>query len=150
MRIATKLACAAVCVLLCAPGLTVSQDTQKTEAIRTLLRANKAGELGAQMMTQMIETFRTTVPDVPQEFWDQLQLELNPDELTDLIVPIYDRHFTQEDINQLIAFHESPIGKKFVELTPTIFKESQEAGQKWAEAMLMRVMEKMPKQEAEQ
>jgi hypothetical protein len=36
---------------------------------------------------------------------------------------IYDKYFEEKDIDDLITFYESPVGKKLIELTPEIQKE---------------------------
>jgi hypothetical protein len=48
---------------------------------------------------------------------------------TEIIVPmvvsVYAKHFSEEDLNQLIAFYESPLGKKAASVLPDIDAESQ-------------------------
>jgi len=39
------------------------------------------------------------------------------------IVSLYDKYFTQKEINDLIKFYKSPTGQKFVNVTPELSKE---------------------------
>ena len=39
------------------------------------------------------------------------------------MVNIYEKHFTQDEIKDLIKFYESPTGKKLLETTPEISKD---------------------------
>lgn len=111
--------------------------------IRRLLVLTGAGELGEQMMANMIAQFRTTMPSVPSAFWDEFQGEVDADEIVELVVPIYARHFTHEDVQALIAFYESPIGRKFVEAQPQILQESMAVGERWGQQLAQRVMERL-------
>lgn len=43
--------------------------------------------------------------------------------MTEEKIKWYDRYYTQDDINQLLAFYKSPIGRKYVSTTPEITKE---------------------------
>ena len=43
------------------------------------------------------------------------------------MVEIYDKHFTHDEIKDLIVFYESPTGKKILEKTPEITKDLMEA-----------------------
>lgn len=43
------------------------------------------------------------------------------------MVVIYDKHFTHQEIKDLIRFYESPTGKKMIEKTPVVMKEFMEA-----------------------
>ena len=38
-------------------------------------------------------------------------------------IKLYDRYYTQDEINQLIAFYKSPIGRKYVTTSPEITKD---------------------------
>lgn len=43
--------------------------------------------------------------------------------MSDDFPAIYDKYFEEKDIDDLIAFYESPVGKKLIEVTPEIQKE---------------------------
>jgi hypothetical protein len=55
--------------------------------------------------------------------------------LTDRMITIYHRHFSQPEIQQLIAFYTTPLGKRLLEETPQIGQESLVAGQQWGRAL---------------
>lgn len=46
-----------------------------------------------------------------------------------LIFPIYDKYFSDEEIVALIAFYESPLGKKTTSVLPQIMNESLAVGE---------------------
>ena len=82
-------------------------------------------------MEQMISSFKQSLPDVSEDYWTKFQSEVDYNELTDLIVPIYEKHFTNDEILQLISFYKSPIGQKYIQELPGIMQESMQAGQQW-------------------
>ncbi len=51
--------------------------------------------------------------------------------MIDLILPIYSKHFTLEELEQLIAFNRTPLGQKVIAEMPMVMKESMSAGQEW-------------------
>lgn len=55
--------------------------------------------------------------------------------LSDLLVEIYHRHLDDKEIRGLIAFYETPLGKKLIEVTPAISQESVAAGMAWGQRM---------------
>lgn len=103
--------------------------TPKQADIRSLLTASGGGQMAIQIMNQMITPLQKAMPNVPMKFWEECARELHPDNLVNLIVPIYDRHFTHDEIKELIKFYDSPIGKKLVAELPSITQESMAAGQ---------------------
>jgi hypothetical protein len=50
-------------------------------------------------------------------------------------VEIYHRHLDDKEIRGLIAFYETPLGKKLIEVTPAISQESVAAGMAWGQRM---------------
>ena len=122
-------------------------ETQKQKDIRKLLRITGSGELGTQVMGQMIGSMKKTMPQVPEKFWSDFMKEVHTDELVDLIVPVYDRNLTHDDVKELIRFYESPTGKKFVSVLPKITQESMVVGEKWGRELAMKVMTKLQSQQ---
>ena len=51
--------------------------------------------------------------------------------LMDRVVPLYDKHYTQDETQKLIQFYETPLGKKVSALRPQITKESMVVAEEW-------------------
>jgi uncharacterized protein len=110
------------------------------EHVKEFLDATGSAKAGIQMMNTMLSSFKTQMPDVPAEFWDQFAKEMNPDDLTELVIPIYMKYFSDEDILQLIQFYKSPIGIKMKDTLPMITQESYTAGTEWGKKMAEKVI----------
>lgn len=74
-----------------------------------------------QMMTQ---NFEQMIASLPQDKAKDLQKILNVDEIIDNIMPLYDKYFTQEDLEAYVAFYSSERGQKFLKILPVIMQES--------------------------
>jgi len=120
-----------------------SEREDKISSVRQLIHMTGGGELGVQIISQMISQYRQTMPNVPAKFWDKFMQEINPEGLVELMVPIYNRHFSQQEINELIKFYQSPLGVKLIQKLPAITQESFQAGQEWGEKLGERVIEKL-------
>ncbi|WP_244142171.1 DUF2059 domain-containing protein [aff. Roholtiella sp. LEGE 12411] len=59
------------------------------------------------------------------------------------LIPVYAKYFTNEDIKQMIAFYETPLGKKTISVLPQISQESAEIGQKYGIAAAKRALQKL-------
>jgi len=75
--------------------------------------------------------------------------EAKPQELLDLLVPIYQKHFSAREVNALLAFYESPAGRKLALETPKIATESMQVGQQWGEQVGQRIGERIAQRAAE-
>jgi uncharacterized protein len=94
-------------------------------------------------MGQMIGSMKKAMPNVPEKFWADFIKEVRTDELVDLIVPVYDRNLTHDDVKELIRFYESPTGKKFVAVLPKITQQSMAVGETWGRDLATRVIQKL-------
>lgn len=53
----------------------------------------------------------------------------------DLIVPVYAKHFTDDELDVLIEFYGTPVGKKTVSVMPQVTKEAMQIGQSWGQSL---------------
>jgi hypothetical protein len=51
------------------------------------------------------------------------------DEIIDAMVPIYQKHLSQSDLDAIIAFYSSPVGQKLLKEQPAMMAEGMQAGQ---------------------
>ncbi len=119
------------------------QETEIQRDIRRLLEASGAADAGMQVMDQMMDMFSQSNPMVPPEFWTGLREEIDMDEFVDMLIPVYEKHLSHEDIKGLIDFYESPLGRKMVATQPALMQDSMALGQEWGADLARRVMEKM-------
>ena len=82
---------------------------------------------------------------IPEEFWTEFakEAETSYKVLEEQIGEVYKKHFTSAEIKQLIAFYESPIGKKLVSEQPQIQTESYQLGSEWGRLLGEKVVKKI-------
>jgi uncharacterized protein len=120
-----------------------SQLTATKDHINTLLEMTGAGKIGVQVMENMIATFRKSMPNVPSDFWDEFLKDAKPETLIELMIPVYAKHYTDEEIVQLIDFYRTPLGKKVIEKLPLISQESYVIGAEWGRKLSEQAIKKL-------
>jgi uncharacterized protein len=128
-------------------------DPQKEADIRHLLAVTGAGGLGVAAMNTMETSMRPLLERSmpPGEyraklidlFFQKFHAEATQESLTNLVIPIYDRHFSDEEIKGLIAFYETPLGKKSISVLPQVMSEAQQAGGTWGSDVARRCMQEV-------
>jgi uncharacterized protein len=103
--------------LVGAKALAMQAMAATEKALRPLMtRALPPGEYRGKLVELFLEKFDS---------------QADPQGALDLIVPIYARYFSDQEIQELIQFYETPVGKKAVLVLPKIAAESREAGGEW-------------------
>lgn len=114
--------------------------------IYRLLELTGSAELGIQVMNQMIVAYKKAMPSIPDSFQEDFMKEVDEQALINLIIPIYKKYYTQEDLKAIIAFYETPVGKKSINVLPNITKDSMTAGQAWGLEIGTKVVNKLKEQ----
>jgi len=86
------------------------------------------------MFSQIVMQFKSIKPGVTDEQWAAVKKEVFDVEVAELnkqLIPIYKKYFTQDEVKAIIAFYETPTGKKLAEKTPLIAVESMQSSQAW-------------------
>jgi len=64
-------------------------------------------------------------------------------EITDQMAGVYARTFTVDEMHQLIAFYQTPVGQKLLEKLPTLVQESMSIGQAWGRRLATELRDSM-------
>ncbi|MCW5621545.1 MAG: DUF2059 domain-containing protein [Burkholderiales bacterium] len=136
-----------VMILFASPGRGFPEElsAQKRADIEKLLEMTGALALGRQMsdffVTRFTQGLRQTYPDIPQQVLDVLPEEVdavvsaNMDDLKAGVIPIYHKHFTGRDIEEMIEFYSTPLGQKTIRLLPVLMSESMQVGEQWGRSL---------------
>jgi hypothetical protein len=126
------------------PAASSKVDPAKEADIRKLLDVVGTKTLVAQTMDVMIKSIKPALTNslppgdyrekLVELFFARFSSKANPQQFLDMAVPVYDKNFTAQEIKNLIAFYETPLGQKAIVTVPKITAELQEAGRKWGEA----------------
>jgi hypothetical protein len=60
--------------------------------------------------------------------------------LYEKLAKVYMDEYTREDIKAMLAFYDSPVGKKINAKADVLFEKSQKAGQEWGEGLQTMMM----------
>lgn len=110
-----------------------------------------------QMHVLTAETIHTRYPEITRaqmarltQISDETLKDFPVDAMLEDMVPIYQKHLSQVDVDAMIVFYSSPTGKKLMQQLPQITQEAVQASyqrmQKQIDAALQRV-EDMVKEE---
>ena len=125
----------ATTLLLLTTFMAAAQTDSFDKEIEKFLQVNGSSATYDMMFGQIKQQFKMSKPAVPDSVWGELKTAVYDKEvknLTKQLVPLYKKHFTRAEIKVLIAFYQSPTGKKLAEETPLITKDAMKISQAWA------------------
>ncbi len=73
----------------------------------------------------------------------QKQYDPRLSELVDAAARIYASHFTEQELKDLLAFYQSPLGKKAIAEEPKALDESMNYAGTWADNLSLQVIDSM-------
>jgi hypothetical protein len=103
------------------------------EQVRQLIEVSGVDRMLEQMNTQMAAMMRQQMPCVPASYWQGFIDAKGVQELTGRMVPVYRQYFSAADVEGLLRFYRSPLGRKVVTQMPGIMTESMRVGQAWGQ-----------------
>jgi len=110
------------------------------EQVKGMLQPMFEQALGSREMTsEQRQQAQGFIQEFSSKMMPILQEELAWDRLKDMTEQIYAQSFTQEEINGLIAFYESPAGRAFVEKMPIVMQKSMLAMQQRIGPLMQRI-----------
>ena len=123
--------------LFCLAVLLVAAVTVKAQADSfdaDIVKMQQLNGSADAMFSQIVMQFKSVKPGVTDEQWAAVKKDVYDVEVAELnkqLIPIYKKHFTQDEVKAVIAFYESPAGKKLAEKTPLVTVDSMQSAQVW-------------------
>jgi uncharacterized protein len=128
-------------------------DPVKEADIRKLLEISGNAKLAEDMVATSMEQLRMSIlKSLPEgersqrildSFLRRYKARFTSEQLTALIIPIYDKNLTDEDIKGLIDFYQSPLGQRAVKALPAIAREAQQAGFEFGQKVVQQVVKEV-------
>ncbi len=131
-------------LLFVSHGPLQADEGGKAESVaRQLIETSGADQFGSRVIEQMVGLQQKRMPDIPDQFWENFKAGANPDDLVRLIVPIYVKHLSVEEMRALIDFYKSPAGQTLLKKLPLITSETMNAGRQWGAELRMEMTKKL-------
>jgi uncharacterized protein len=116
----------------------------KEQKVRQLLELTGSAKMGEQVIARLIMQFER-MPQLPDGYIAKFKELAKPQDLVDLIVPIYSRSLDEKDLDAVIKFFQSGVGKRWMTSQLKIQKDSMAANQTWTRNLHKSVLKAIQK-----
>ena len=128
-------------------------EPEKRAVIIKLMQVTKASDISLQIsdafVGQMIPIMKRQKPEWPDRVFEIMSeviratFKENNTDMIEQVIPIYDRHFTVSELNDLVTFYQTPAGQKAISTMPSIIQESLAVGQAWSQKIMPMVRQRL-------
>jgi len=109
-----------------------SYSQTKQDKVKELLSLSGAFPLTKEMENNVISHYKKQYNHVPDSAWKPIEKKVNIDGLINEVIGIYGSNFNEKEIEQLLVFYKSDVGKKLIQNSPRMMTEIQTATGNWA------------------
>ncbi len=130
-------------------GGSIFAQSSYEEKVKTYMEAMGVEQTYKTAVKSMLAQQQQINSEVPAEVWAELENEFmkaSIDELVEMLAPVYKKHMSEADLDKIIQFYNTPVGKKLAEATPAITQESMQVGQQWGMKVGQMVADKLEKE----
>ena len=138
-----------LCIYLCLPFLSPAQTNDYQKSVEKLIEVSGAGHTLQSTAPRLLSMLKQQSLGIPDIFWETVEKELLQNankELAVMMVPVYRKYLTQEELDKIIEFYETPIGRKLAEVSPHISDEMLTIGQQWGMQFSQRILQQLKDQ----
>ncbi|HTB63381.1 MAG TPA: DUF2059 domain-containing protein [Opitutales bacterium] len=126
-------------LLFLLPCAAMADDASHRQAAMKLLEATGGKDVMRNAFIAVIDNMPASksMPaaenaDMKQAVQQWFDEDFKWEDLSSQIADIYAKAFTEDELNQLIAFYQTPLGKKTISLLPEVMKQGSALGAQYA------------------
>jgi hypothetical protein len=116
------------------------------EQVRQLMQVFSVDKMFGQMNAQMAGVMGQQLPCVPAGYWQNFVDADGVKQLTERMIPIYQKHFTADEVAGLLKFYRSPLGQKVIAEMPATMAEGMQIGRQWGQERAQQMLGELRKE----
>lgn len=125
-------------------GSSLMAKSASKEAIMSMMEKSGAISTSEKMVDQLFTMFEQQNPK-NKDMLNKLKNKFDVKDLLNEMIPVYQKYYSAEDIENLNKFYATPTGQKMIKTMPDIAKESMVVSQQWAQKLAKTVQEESQK-----
>ncbi|MDR3640330.1 MAG: DUF2059 domain-containing protein [Humidesulfovibrio sp.] len=141
-----RIFCAALLsLLLCSSALAADLSPENRQEALRLIDAMGGKDMILQYVRRNMNVVKKFRPDITADKMPMVEREISacvtekivaPGGLAEQLAPVFAKHFTPKEMSELVAFYESPLGRKAVAVMPSVMRDARDVAQRMAIGMI--------------
>lgn len=127
---------------------TMLKGMQSTFPITFNASLNSRTDLTEKEKEQIKAVAGERLESFTNKFRKRLPLVIDyPKYIQEAVFPLYDKYYTEQELEDMIAFYSTPTGQKVIDKTPDLLAESQEAAVRFLLPRILPLLDEITKEE---
>lgn len=119
-------------------------STAKLALIMRYIEASNTLGTYDQSVRGVVKQYEQRFPQVEPKFWTEfISFHTDATDLYKRLIPVYAKHFTESDLKDILAFMESPAGRKYTAVLPQLSLEVVKAAHEFELDLNKRIIQKL-------
>ncbi len=144
--------------LFCMAGFILASITVKAQAdsfdsdIMKMQQVNGSNASTNALFPRIMAQIKQSKPDLTDSQMSAMKMDVFDVEVASLneqLIPVFKKYYTQSEVKEIIAFYETPVGKKLAETTPKMMMDQMQLTQTWAMGLMGKIKSYLDKQPAD-
>ena len=109
-------------------------DAEYAKTLNMLFDVSGSTELYNMTIKQILAILREQHPDISEAKWAAIEKEftdISLNELTVMLMPVYKKYLTIDDLKEIIKFYNTPIGRKYSKNLLPLTQDAMAVGTEW-------------------
>lgn len=125
------------------------QENEYKKAVNEYLEISGSMNSLKKVVPQVLNIYKKDIQNLPEEaaaFFDTFAKKWDTkfiDRTIELMIPLYQKYFTLEDLKAMIAFYHTPVGKKMASVAAAMAADGAKIGQQVTMEMMNELKEEM-------
>ena len=123
-------------------------DKEYSETLKKYFEVSGNKATADVALEQMIDIFKPQYPNIKENEWKKIYQDVVQESMNQFIeinIPIYQKHLSKSDLEEIIKFYQTPIGQKFSQSNALITKELMTISQQWGMDLSKQLIEAIEK-----
>lgn len=130
-------------LLVCMCSTNVFAQNASEKSVMTLMEKTGVTKMINTMFNQMKVAYSGN--EKAKKAFDEVVKELDVKEYIKRVVPVYQKYYTQEDIDALNKFYDTPVGQKVIRVQPQLLTDVMQVGREWTQETIQKIQAKKTK-----
>lgn len=122
-------------------------DDEYRSLVKEYLQLTNTEKTIELIVPQMLEASKRMAPDVPEEWWQKMELKIKEkfksEQIAAGIADVYVKYLNKQELKDVVAFYKTPSGKKIAENTPAISQDCMKWGQSLGMEIVMEIVKEL-------